>query len=400
MTNKKIQLNKDQKVAFEQIVHWFNKSSNQYLTLGGYAGTGKTTLISHLRQYFSIEPKLKNLKIAFCCFTGKATNILKQKLVNAQALPHGDSCSTIHRLIYEPIADDNGNILGWRKKSCILADLIIIDEASMVDETIWNDLRSYNTKILAVGDHGQLPPIEGNFNLMASPEIKLENIVRQAANNPIIRLSQVIREGSDIEFGEYEGKVFKLHRGDSQTNALLHKQFSNFNEDYLVLCGFNKTRIGLNQKIRRILEFKNIEPEFGERVICLKNNYEKQIFNGMQGWIKTINKNGNHWFDAEISLDGEDYDYLDKISKYQFGKINSIRTYNIFCQLNIDTSVWRDMGDLFDWGYALTVHKAQGSEASKVFVFEERLPMYDEQMWRRWRYTAITRSSDMLYIVA
>ena len=143
-----------------------------FITLGGYAGTGKTTLISELRKKLNdTDPKIK---VAFCAFTGKADQVLKNKLITNQTLLKKDAISTIHSLIYRTIEDERGAVLGWIRKEDdeIDFDLIIVDEASMVDQKIWEDLKSYGVPIIAVGDHGQLPPISGSFNLMSSPQLK------------------------------------------------------------------------------------------------------------------------------------------------------------------------------------------------------------------------------------
>src|SRR5688572_5564127 len=133
----------------------------QYVTLGGYAGTGKTTLISLIRKELHTSNKL--IKVGFASYTGKAARVLKTKLKEASSIYPQDSVGTIHSLIYSPITNDRQEIIGWQKKDEIDRDLIIIDEASMVDELIWNHLISYKTPIIVVGDHGQLPPIAGNF---------------------------------------------------------------------------------------------------------------------------------------------------------------------------------------------------------------------------------------------
>lgn len=399
-TNNIDKLTKDQQDAFEAITHWLSDPHKQYLTLGGYAGTGKTTLISYLKKHLNSHEKYKNYKIAFCCYTGKAANVLKQKLDRLDVLLPKDSCSTIHRLIYKPIIGENGNIIGWERVNEIPHDLIIIDEASMVNKEIWDDLASYQKPILVVGDHGQLPPVEGSFNLMENPEIKLESIVRQALDNPIIKLSMVIRQGGDIPFGNFGEKVYKLSKSDGDTRQAVEKLLTNFNDDYLVLCAFNKTRVMLNNKIRKLQGFIDPRPQTKERVICLKNNYKYKIFNGMLGRLVEVEEIPPHHYESTINIDGENIPFNGLVSKHQFGQPKTISSDVDLERLNIKNLGLKELGTLFDWGYALTVHKAQGSEASIVIVFEERLPRYDEEMWRRWRYTAVTRSTDKLYIIA
>lgn len=210
----------------------------------------------------------------------------------------------------------------------------------------------------------------------------------------------VIREGGNIPFGSFGDKVYKLSRSDKDTRRAIEELLTNFSDDYLVLCAFNKTRVMLNSQIRRLQGFTDPRPQTKERVICLKNSYKHQIFNGMLGRLIKIEENPPHHYESTIKIDGENVPFKGWISKYQFGQPKTISSEADLERLNIKNLDWKNLGALFDWGYALTVHKAQGSEAGMVIVFEERLPFYDEEMWRRWRYTAVTRSTDKLYVIA
>ncbi len=393
-----IRLNEGQSAAYDKIVAWLGANTKQHLTLGGYAGTGKTTLIAHLRKRLTRSMRFKRYSVAFCCFTGKAANVLKQKLDEQTALRFGDSCSTIHALIYKAVLDEKGNAIAWTRKAVeeLTQDLIIVDEASMVNADIWEDLRSYGKPILVVGDHGQLPPIGENFNLMADPELRLERIVRQESENPIIRLSMLIRDGGEIPVGEYGPHVRKVASLSTQE---LNAEFMRYDNSTMVLCGFNKTRVALNARIRGVLNFDQPEPTIGERVICLRNNRKENIYNGMLGTIEGIEPQHDDWYRSQIRLDGERYAFEGTISRHQFGLPTTLRTEEDLARLGIDEVAVKDLGDLFDWGYALTVHKAQGGEAKNVIVFEEKLPKYDRDTWQRWLYTAVTRSSERLLIV-
>lgn len=385
---KEVSLSIIQENAIQDILGWLNSSKTQYLTLGGYAGTGKTTLLGHLTKVLHKEnPKLR---IAFCSYTGKATRVLNRKLSDTKSIVEKDYIGTIHRLIYKPILDEEDTVVGWETlpEEDFEYDLIIIDEASMVTEEIWKDLLSYERPILAVGDHGQLPPINSNFNLMAKPEIRLEEIYRQERDNPIINVSEIARKYGSLPYEEFSPTVKKIRKTEPDTQDILTSIFESFNNDTMVLCGYNKTRISLNQAIRA-LHFDSPNPTSGDRVICLKNNRRMDIFNGMTGTILDIEKveiNDFAYYDAEIALDYEDFPFFGKISLEQF---------------NSPELVERKVEDLnyFDYGYALTVHKAQGSQAKRVVVFEERFPKMDDETFRRWLYTAVTRAEEELYII-
>ncbi len=378
--NKKgLELTVDQRQAVDAVISFFKSKKSTLLTLGGFAGTGKTTCIAEAVRVFGSERP----SIAFCTFTGRASSVLRGKLEAAQVLEIGDYCGTIHGLIYKPVVKD-GRIVRWKKADDIDQDLIVVDEASMVNEIIYRDLASYAVPILAVGDHGQLPPIEGKFNLMESPEIKLETIHRQAAGNPIIKLSMMARTGEPIPLGRHGEFVVKI----ASSGAV--EQVRDVG-GVLFLCGYNSTRTRLNATIRRRLGFMERDPMVGEKVICLKNNHEAGIYNGVTGRLDAIAKDGEHWWKIGASMDGG-AEFEGRVFRKQFGEQKTIR--------EVDGMDRKEIGDLFDWGYAMTVHKSQGSEADRVMLFEERLPNATEEEWGRWLYTGITRARERLLIVS
>ena len=407
-----ISLSDDQKIALKTLVAWYkDDKKGGYITLGGYAGTGKSTLIARFRKALEKvssrkdRGKDKKLKVAFCAYTGKATRVLKGKLREEGTLGKNDTISTIHGLIYSPIENNRGEIVGWEKKENIDTDLIIVDEASMVDSEIWRDLRSFGVRIVAVGDHGQLPPIGGSvahgFNLMEKPMLKLEKIHRQSANNPIIKLSIYARERGAIPVGEYGKNIEKLPKASPETGERVSELLANYSPDMLVLCGFNHTRVKLNKHIRGALGFELPAPEARDRVICLRNNHEKQVYNGMLGTIHAIatpkqlekldGEEAQKWYDVKIDMDGEDQQYQGLIFAPQFGATDP---YNFTKDRRLTL-----IGDLFDFGYALTVHKAQGSQAKRVVLFEERFSRMTDEAWSRWLYTAVTRAEEELVII-
>jgi exodeoxyribonuclease V len=384
-----ITLSTDQEKAHSEVLVWLKSGSKgQYITLGGYAGTGKTTLIAYFRRVLHTEKP--GYKVGFASYTGKAARVLLNKLREEKAIYKGDTVGTIHSLIYSPIVNEREEIVGWKKKDKLERDLIIIDEASMVDSVIWKHLISYNIPIIAVGDHGQLPPIGGSFNLMQVPQLTLEEIHRQARQNPIIGLSIQAREHGFIRPGRYGEGVIKYAKDDLDKNDRLEELLQNYSKETLILCGYNKTRKKLNNHIRQMQGFESIEPLEGDRVICLRNNHEADIYNGMLGTILSIEAHSSDWFFTRISMDLEARTYEGLISSEQF---------NSDTALNFTERRGKTMrGDLFDFGYALTVHKAQGSQASRVVLLEERFPKMTDDEWRRWLYTGVTRAESELFI--
>lgn len=250
-------------------------------------------------------------------------------------------------------------------------------------------------RILAVGDHGQLPPVGSAFNLMASPQVRLDHIFRQAENSPIIEVATLARMNGNIPVGEYGPGVVKLDRRDPETGQKVQELLENYRSELMILCGYNKTRINLNRTVRGYMGYETFEPASGDRVVCLRNNRRTKLYNGMTGNIGYLSNaeddKDSLWYFASIDLDNEDYRYEGYIARQQFDQPETIK--------QLPKSPDPVSGDLFDFGYALTVHKAQGSQSRKVLLFEERFPRMTDDDWRRWLYTAVTRASEELIII-
>jgi exodeoxyribonuclease-5 len=410
-----IELSDDQAFALVCIDDWYQRqigaagrmpgnrderlALNRALTLGGYAGTGKTTLLGLLKDRI---PALRNLRIHYCSYTGKAVSVLQNKL------PAGTECTTLHRLLYHPqprtVCKTSGEpctpgelcekhrdvddvaLCETIKKLDFTAkmnplwdiDLVVADEASMISDKVWNDLTQWGKPVLAVGDHGQLPPIKSEFSLMENPQIKLERILRQVKDSPIIKMSIEARTRGGIRFGDYGQGCVKIPR-----SKMANYEIDPDNGD-LIIVGYNRTRNELNTQMRALLG-RSGPPGTGDIVICLRNSYENGIFNGMRGRIKELepadDEGQTAW--AVIEMLDEGFDYAGRIHLPQFGKPKT------------DNTVPRWL-TLWDYGYALTCHKAQGSQADRVMVIEERLPQTDH---KRWLYTAVTRAAKELIVV-
>ncbi len=385
-------LSPDQAEALKQIGAWYRSKSSPFLTLGGYAGTGKTTLIAYLRQ--ALRQHDPETRVAFCAYTGKAARVLQERLREQKVPRKKDSVSTIHSLIYTA-SEEPGDAPKWTRKETLERDFIIVDEASMVDEAIWRDLLSFNIPILAVGDHGQLPPVGSAFNLMAEPQLRLERIFRQDKDSPIIEVATLARLQGQLPVKEYGLSVRKLDRNSAETGQIVQELLESWRPELLVLCGYNHTRIKLNQAIRTYRDIESPTPVAGDQVVCLRNNRVKKIYNGMIGRIVRCVPAGNdpqrQWYEAEIELDGEDYSYFGYILRDQFDGTEVAK--------DVPLAPDGERGDLWDFGYALTVHKAQGSQSPRVLVFEERFARSSDEDWRRWLYTAVTRAQQELTVV-
>ena len=266
-----MKLSEEQKNVLESILSKFQGFyySDVFTTIGGYAGTGKTTLLCELRkEIYHLNPKIR---VAFVSYTGKAASVLNEKLISGEYLHSTDFVGTIHKLLYYPITKfdvrlNKNIIIEWKKRDEINYDIIFIDEASMVSEIVWNDLKSLGIPIIAIGDHGQLPPIGSDFNLLKNPDFKLTQIHRQALDSPIIQLSILVRQNGKIPVNTFFSKdVFKL----SWKNPLCRKIWDEkvvFDQDLVVLCAFNKTRCKLNSLIREKLNYTDRIPYPGEYI--------------------------------------------------------------------------------------------------------------------------------------
>ena len=400
------QLTADQKAAEKLIEDWFLHSTTQTFVLAGFAGTGKTTLLRHVVcETLGLVP---DESAAFVTPTGKAATVL---------IRNGIAATTLHRLIYQSITEEkeielNGKKvkiekLTFRRRESIdkAIKLIVLDEASMVSDDVLLDLTEFGVKLLLCGDNAQLPPVEGLNSCLQAPDYTLRTIVRQQLDNPIIKLSELAREGKYIPYGRY---------GDCVSVMSKQKFFGERRKNYLlkadqIICGTNKTRAAINDEIRR-LKKRGPLPESGDKLICTLNNWEQYIdgemrFNLVNGIIGTVydpfydNSNGIGFmqfkpefldefcpealpFDTGIFTDGQfRYKHGDYFEKFdENGEPVGAFTLN-----------------RFEYGYCISCHKAQGSEFDNVVVFDESFAFKDDK--NRWLYTAITRAKKKLILL-
>ncbi|WP_196259888.1 ATP-dependent DNA helicase [Pelagibacterium limicola] len=357
-----------QDAALKTVAAWLKDPGGaQVFRLFGWAGTGKSTLARHLAK------DVKTVKYA--AFTGKAALVMRKRGCKG--------ASTIHSLIYTRISEKEGEprFVLDPESAAANADLIVIDEVSMVDEVLGTDLLSFGTKVLVLGDPFQLPPVQGEgFFTAKEPDIMLTEIHRQARDNPLVRLSLDIREGRGLDYGTYgESKV--IPRADiDQSEVLCVDQ---------VLVGRNKTRLHYNNRIR---ELKNLPPEIpvkGDRLVCLRNNPQKKLLNGQIWTVAEIKKRAGGTL--EMTIDPEDADRTAVQTK--------VRTHEAFFTGEDAEMSWqlRRQYDEFTYGYCLTVHKAQGSQWDNVYLFDESFVFREEAA--RWLYTGITRAAERVTVV-
>lgn len=365
-----MQLSPQQEQAVKAVRAWLRAANGpQTFYLAGFAGTGKTTLAKMLAGDLS--------HVVYAAFTGKAALVLDSKGCTPS--------STIHSLIYK-IKDKNSLIPEFvidRDSEARFADLIIIDEVSMVGDDLGRDLLSFGTKVLVLGDPAQLPPVQNKwekengkgegFFTRHEPDFMLTEVHRQAADNPIIKMSMIIREGGKLDLGTYgESKVITTADIDAQ-QVLSADQ---------VIVGLNKSRRMYNGRIRKLKGFQG-RFVIGERVVTLKNNKEKGILNG------------GLWDVTKIVHSDDDVSSL-HIMPVDVGMSKehaAIRTHHAWLEgreNNLDWKFKRQFAPV-DYGYVLSCHKAQGSQWDDVLIFDESASFRENA--RQWLYTAITRAA-------
>jgi len=384
-------LSPDQTVAVDEVLCNIGSLDFSLVRLGGYAGTGKSTLIPIISESLG-----DTSTTAFISFTGKAANVLQRKLHAAGIYAPG-FVGTIHRLIYYPITDEDGRILRWERKGTLTTDdgltplhRIIIDEASMVGRKLLDDLLSYDVPILAVGDHGQLHPVQDE-SVISEPDVRLEKIHRQAADNPIIRLSERILQEGDIPFELPPGPEIQFV-SPNRAYEVIGETYERLELNMAVLVRSNRLRKQLNTEARL-----DKEPQVGDVVICLRNS--PPVFNGMRGIVQSIAPEGKHWYLARVLFPDDGLSIEGLLNRYQFGRERTIETVDDLRGDGVRYPRSTPLGLLFDFGLALTVHKAQGSAFDEVILYPEKWSRDKPEDYQRWVYTAVTRAAKKLTIV-
>jgi exodeoxyribonuclease V len=365
--------------ALKAVARWLKIGQPQVFRLFGYAGTGKTTLARYFAEHVDGQ-------VQFAAFTGKAAQVLRSKgAVNAR---------TIHSLIYRPRGEEavedettgktsiNPTFSLNRQSPIAKAKLVIIDDCSMVDEQLGRDLLSFGTPVLVLGDPAQLPPISGGgFFTEHEPDYLLTEIHRQARDNPIIRLALDVREGREFMKGDF-GAAQVIGREDVTQDLVLKAD--------QVLVGRNQTRRRYNQRLRELKGFTADYPQAGDKLVCLRNDPAKGLLNGSLWKVMTSSRETvKPGINLLVSPEEDDPDR-------GVAKIKLLKA--VF--ENPDEEIpWQQKKrfDDFDFGYALTVHKAQGSQWNEVVLFDESFAFKETR--QRWLYTAITRAAERLTVV-
>lgn len=377
--------------ALEIAVSRFLKGET-YTCISGFAGSGKTTLIPCIVEALHLQP----FEVCYIAYTGKASLILKEKGC--------ENAMTAHHLLYRSIPKKDGTFYHIPRKPLPPYKLIVCDEISMLPKEMWELLLSHHIHVLALGDPAQLPPITEDNGVLANPHIFLTEIVRQAQDNEIIKLSMDIREGRPLT--PFKGKQVQVITKDELVDGMY------FWADQII-CAKNETRHNVNTFIRKkLFNIENNEPVEGDKVICLRNYWdcanglEDCLVNGTMGTVSFIRYNdGIQLYKPGLTWDftPEGYNLSQMSADPRFKNINV--DYKLLTtgettvnQKNFKKFSARTIPKEFDYGYCITCWKAQGDQYNKVLLFEETFPQNIEEH-RRYLYTGCTRAIEKLVIV-
>ena len=357
-----------------------------YTVIAGYAGTGKSTLVSFIIEALDLDSH----DVAYIAYTGKASLVLQSK-----GCPNA---TTAHQLLYKAIPRSDGSFflrvkrpLDWPYK------LIIVDEVSMLPKEMWELLLSHHIHVIALGDPGQLPPIGEENGVLEKPHIFLDEVMRQAQESEIIRLTMDIRAGKPL--AKFSGsEVMIVDQSEMRSGMLTWAD--------QIICGKNATRFRINDTMRYDRwGTTDHTPMIGDRVVCNHNDWEmlsviqnQPLVNGTMGIINSFSKNSItvprvgkvDLFQCGLSMeDGDNFDPLLMDAKLFMEHEPIVTKQNFRWLKNFKIKP-------FEYAYCITCHKSQGSEYNKVLVLEEYLKGNEH---KRWLYTACTRAAQKLVIV-
>ena len=395
-----MELNEKQKNGLTLALQRY-KNKEKYTVIAGYAGAGKSTLVRFIIEELKTYG-VKETDVCFACFTGKAAQVLLKK--------GNKNVITLHKLLYKSIPKESGGFVRIPNPS-IPYKIVVVDEVSMAPKTLMDLLFKHDVYVICLGDPFQLPPVDKkeDNHLLDAPHIFLDEIMRQAQESEIIQLSMAIRENRPIEV--FQGKEVQILNKEELNTGMLTWADQ-------ILVATNATRVSINTQMRKLLNFGE-KPQDGDKIICLRNYWdcfsdnEEPLVNGTIGILKDSFLTKRYLPSIIKSTDGLSHidliigDFISDSGMY-FHSLEMDKKmidtgefsldWKTVYQLNRNPKT-RDIPPLeFTYGYAITCHKAQGSEWDKVLVIEEKFP-FDKIEHARWLYTAVTRSSEKLVLV-
>jgi ATP-dependent exoDNAse (exonuclease V) alpha subunit len=444
-----------QNLFFQKIaVFLFNSSNDEIFVLKGYAGTGKTTIISTVINHLEAI----NMKCVLLAPTGRAAKVISNY--------SGKPAYTIHKRIYFPKKSKGGGVSFTLQQNKFKNTIFIVDESSMISDTsqdsklyengsLLDDLFFFveagnNCKLLLVGDTAQLPPV----NMTVSPaldihtlslhyqknvqHIELDEVMRQAESSGILFNATQLRELLDSHFidtFQFNLKGFKdiirLQDGYEIQDAI-HSAYDHYGlEDTVFIVRSNKRANQYNQQIRTSILSKESELSTGDYLMVVKNNYFWLKEDTEAGFIA----NGDIIEVLEIRKIQELYGFKFATVKIRMVDYPNQAPIDTILMLDTITSespslTYEQSNQLYQevlldyedekqqykklqkvkeneyfnalqvkFSYAITCHKSQGGQWKTVFVEQPYLPDGIDADYVRWLYTAITRAEEKLYLI-
>ena len=416
--------------------------------LKGYAGTGKTTLVSALVKSLPILGKRSVLMAP----TGRAAKVLSKYSEK--------SASTIHRKIYWIRTNKSGNTFIKLKENTHTNTIFIVDEASMIPEnsdkgfgnrSLLEDLIKYvydgsDCKLILIGDIAQLPPvhleispalneerIELNYNKQAICK-ELTQVVRQKKDSLILENATKLREKiaeNDYSYPKLLTNidVIRINTGEDLQEALENAYNNEGINNTAILCRSNKRANQYNQQVRAKIRWQENEISAGDKLMVVRNNYYWLDDSSKAGFIangdivevlkvkETIDRYGFRFAKASIQM----VDYAEEkeldvillletlssetpaITYEQYQKLYKEVSLDYKGEKEINKKIKEDQffnALQIKFAYAITCHKSQGGQWENVFVdhgyFTEDML---NKSYLRWLYTAITRSTKKLFLI-
>jgi exodeoxyribonuclease-5 len=357
--------------------------------------TGKTFLVEHIIDAIGVDrDNVRNV-----AFTGMAASVLTKR---------GNQATTIHKLIYDPYQDKYGKIHFSLKEDIGDIDLIVLDEISQVSQNLLDDLLSFNIPTISLGDPDQLPPVKSKANnLLENPHVFLDEVMRQALDNPITWAATQLRTGNQLAYGTHGEKLFVIPK-EQITDEMM-------TETDQILTFKNKDIRDINEYVRReIYKLESPLPYKGEKLLCLKNNWNRTVsekdinqdlVNGLMGYVTKIGKYNNNYESFDISFqptyfEKEQFKNLKADGRYFLDGLTSDDIYyedDKYKKMMIKrASLFKSSNTVinkFTYGYALSVFKSQGSEFESVLYIDE--PLNKDIYWKS-AYVGATRAKDTL----
>ncbi len=445
-----------QDIFLQKVVQFVtNDQQDEIFVLKGYAGTGKTTLISTLIN----QLRHINKKYVMLAPTGRAAKVI----ANYSSQP----AYTIHKRIYYPKKDKNTGMAFTMQANKFKNTIFIVDEASMISDvstdanmytngSLLDDLLYYvysgqNCKLILVGDTAQLPPVHQEVSpalnidtlslnyQMEVTHIELDEVMRQELDSGILYNATELRELLDSYFldtFQFDVKPFNdivpLQDGYEILDAIQDAYSNHGVEETVFIVRSNKRANQYNQQIRYKILDKESEISVGDMVMVVKNNYfwlkDNQtvtdfIANGdimeILQIYKIVELYGFRFASVKVRM--IDYPALQPFDTIVFlstlesesASLSYEETNKLYQEVLLDyedeRTAYKKMqkvkeNEYFNalqikFAYAVTCHKSQGGQWNTVFIEQPYLPDGISKEYIRWLYTAMTRAKEKLYLI-